>query len=151
MRNRRGWLKAPDRSLEAARLLVAANLFSGPGAACAAHDVTRPVLMVWPRSRQPEHGGVVGLHLHAIRIPAFTEYAVDTRKIVAGHVEQQMMLEVIVDVVRRNEQPFEEIRMRGAGVAQGTLESGTTACSAMLRMRVMTICQVSSGNSHSSG
>ena len=33
----------------------------------------------------------------------------------------------------------------------GSSESGTTACSAMLRMRVMTIIQVSSGTSHSSG
>ena len=75
----------------------------------------------------------------------------DTRQVVAGHVEQQVMLEVIVDVVRRDEQPLEQVRVRGAGVAQRIGVSGTTACSAMLRMRVITICQVSSGSSHSSG
>src|SRR3954464_14992062 len=79
-----GPAEATERSLEAARLLVAANLFPSPGAACAAHDVARPVLMVWPRRRQPQHGGVVGLHLHAVRIAAFTEYAVDARQVVAG-------------------------------------------------------------------
>ena len=75
----------------------------------------------------------------------------DARQVVAGHVEQQMMLEVIVDVVGRDEQPLEEIGVRGAGVAQGIVLSGTTACSAMLRMRVITIIQVKSGSSHSSG
>src|SRR5436190_10658929 len=114
-----GLAQAPDRSIEAARLLVAANLFPGPGAACAAHDVARPVLIVWPHSRQPQHGGVIGLHFHAIRIPAFTEYAVDTRQVVAGHVKQQVMLEVVVDVIGCDEQPLEKIRVRGAGVAQG--------------------------------
>src|SRR5437879_5914891 len=114
-----GLAQAPNRSLEAARLLVAANLFPGPGAACAAYDVARPVLVVRPGGGKPQHGGVVRLHLHAIRIPAFTEYAVDARKIVTGHVEQQMMLEVVVDVIGCDEQPLEKIRARGAGVAQG--------------------------------
>src|SRR5690242_11457948 len=96
-------------SLEAARLLVAADLFPGAGAACAARDMSRPVLMVGLGGSEPHHGGVVRLHLHAIRVTAFGEDAMDARKIVAEHVEQQMMFEVVVDVIGRDEQPLEKI------------------------------------------
>src|SRR3954449_1452135 len=106
-------------SLEAARLLVAADLFAGAGAACAARDMSRPILMVGLGGGEPHHGGVVRLHLHAIRVTAFRENAMDARKIVTGHVEQQMMFKMVVDVIGRDEQPLEKICARGAGVAQG--------------------------------
>src|SRR5215216_8156931 len=86
--------------LESACRLIAANLFPGSRAARAAHQLAGAILVVRLGGRQPQHGGVTGLHLHAVRISTFAENAVDARQVVAGYVEQQMMLKVIVDVIR---------------------------------------------------
>jgi hypothetical protein len=44
----------------------------------------RPVLLVRFRRRQPQHGGVVRLHLHAPGMPARAENAVDPRQVIQG-------------------------------------------------------------------
>ena len=49
---------------------------------------------------------------------AARENRMNARQVVAGHIEQQMMLEMIVDVIGRNEQSLEKARARGARVAQ---------------------------------
>ena len=41
------------------------------------------------------------------------------RQVVTGDVEQQMMLEMVVHVIRSDEETLEEARMRGACIAQG--------------------------------
>ena len=45
-------------------------------------------------------------------------------QLVARHVEQQMMFEVIVHVVGRDEQPLQEIRLCGARIAQRIVAVG---------------------------
>ena len=59
-----------SQPLEATRRLIAADLGSGPGAAHVAHELARPVLMVRLRGRKPQHGRIVRLHLHPVRMPA---------------------------------------------------------------------------------
>ena len=49
---------------------------------------------------------------------------VDARQVVARHVEQQVMLEMIVDVVRRDEQPLQHVGAGCPGVAQGIIAVG---------------------------
>src|SRR5262249_4185765 len=98
---------ADPAELEAACGLIAGNLGAGLRAAHAAHEFARSVLAVGPGGREPEHRSIVRLHFHPLRMPAFAENAVDSRQVVTGHIEQQMMLEVIVHVIRRDEQPLE--------------------------------------------
>ena len=98
---------------------------------------------------EPQHLQIAAVHFHASGVRSHQD-RVQPRQIVAGHIEQQVMLEVVIDEIGRD-----ELRsMRFASVVRVLRKGrriGTTACSAMLRMRVMTIIQVSSGTSHSSG
>ena len=87
-------------------------------------DLAGTVLRVRLRGREPQHRRIARLHFHAPGMPARARDAVHARQVVAGHVEQQMMLEVVVHVVRRDEQPLEKIGARGARVAQGIVAVG---------------------------
>src|SRR4051794_30770420 len=102
-------------ALETAALLVLANRFARLRTPQTADQVARTVLRVGLGGGKPQHRPVAGLQLHARSKPAFAENAVDARQVVAGDIEQQMMLEMVVHVIRRDEQPLEEIGARGAG------------------------------------
>src|SRR6266567_596259 len=104
--------------LETARRLVAADFCTGLRTARAAYELSRAILVVRLHRREPQHRGIVRLHFHPAGVPAFAENAVDTRQVVAGHIEQEMMLKMIVHVIRRDEQALEDIRARGTRIAQ---------------------------------
>src|ERR1700730_12378463 len=110
--------------LETAGPLVATHGLPGPRPPQAVHELARAIVAVGLCGRKPQHGSIARLYLHAAGKPALAENAVHARQIVAGDVEQEMMFEVVVDVVRRDEQPLEDIGARGAGVAQGIVRVG---------------------------
>ena len=102
------------RRLEAARRLIGADLGAGPRPAGAVHQLPRTIVPVRLRRREPQHGHVIWLHFHPPRIPAFAEDAVNARQVVARHIEQQMVLEMVVHVIGRDEQPLKEAGAGGA-------------------------------------
>ena len=83
-----------------------------------AHQRPGPVLIGRLCGSKPQHRQIVRLHFHAGRVLAAGEDLVNARQVVAGHVEQQMMFEMVIHIIGRDEQPLEKAGARGAGVAQ---------------------------------
>jgi len=77
-----------------------------------------------PRTTTSNGSGNDATRVFTAGKPASAEDAVHARQVVTGDVEQQMMFEVVVDVIGRDEQPLEEMRARGAGVAQRIVTVG---------------------------
>src|ERR1700704_1888564 len=88
----------PDHALKPGRDLIVVDGYAGPGTRNFTPELARPVLVCGLRGRKPQHGGVVRLHLHPCSMRATREDAVNAWQVVAGPIEQQMMLEMIVDV-----------------------------------------------------
>ncbi len=110
--------------LESAGGLVNANLGASPGTPRAIHKLAAAVVGIGPRGRKPQHGGIARLDLHSAGEAAVAQDAVHKREVVAGHIEQQVMLQVIVHVIWCDEQPLQQIGPGRAGVAQGIVAVG---------------------------
>src|SRR4051794_21681952 len=95
-------------ALKTARRLIAADIRAGPCTTGGTDQLSRSIFVARPGSGEPQDRCIVRLHFHAPAMDAFRKNAVDTPQIVARHVEQQVMLKVIVHVIRRDEQALQE-------------------------------------------
>jgi SAM-dependent methyltransferase len=124
----RGQMAAAKRPGAKARGgLVFSGAPAGTRAPGGIDELTGAILGGGPRGGEIENAQVATLHFHAGSVRAAHQDRRRLGQIVTGHVMPEMMLEVAVDKVGRNEDPLEEIGGCGARVAQRIIESGTTA------------------------